>query len=118
MYEELQRKTRPKPPRCILAGGVKGLFGIVSPSKLLYEQCRIEGNEKVGRYLEENRKYLLHKRRLDRQQWKEVYRRYRREQHPERAEAWEKKCQEAAAEEVRQVRKAAAEALRRVSFLI
>ncbi len=37
MYEELQRKTRPKAPRCILAGGIKGLFGIVSPSKLLYE---------------------------------------------------------------------------------
>lgn len=33
MYEELQRKTRPKAPRCILAGGIKGLFGIVSPSK-------------------------------------------------------------------------------------
>lgn len=36
MYEELQRKARPKPPRCILADGIKGLFGIVSPSKLLY----------------------------------------------------------------------------------
>lgn len=38
MYEELQRKTRPKPPRRILAGGIKGLLGIVSPSKLLYQQ--------------------------------------------------------------------------------
>ena len=104
MYEELQRKTRPKAPRCILAGGIKGFFGIVSPSKLLYEQCRIDGNEEVGRYLEENRKYLLYKRRLNRQQWEEVYRRYRREQHPERAEAWEKKCQEAAAEALRCVR--------------
>ena len=61
MYEELQRKARPKPPRCILADGIKGLFGIVSPSKLLYEQCRIDGaGEEVRRYLEENRKYLLY----------------------------------------------------------
>ena len=50
MYEELQRKARPKPPRCILADGIKGLFGIVSPSKLLYEQCRIDGaGEEVRR---------------------------------------------------------------------
>ena len=48
MYEELQRKTRPKPPRCILADGIKGLFGIISPSKLLYEQCRIDGNGEAG----------------------------------------------------------------------
>ena len=33
MYEELQRKTRPKAPRCVLADGIKGLLGIVSPSK-------------------------------------------------------------------------------------
>ena len=66
MYEELQRKARPKPPRCILADGIKGLFGIVSPSKLLYEQCRIDGaGEEVRRYLEENRKYLLYRRRLN-----------------------------------------------------
>lgn len=105
MYEELQRKTRPKPPRCILADGIKGLFGIISPSKLIYEQYRIDGKgEAVGRYLEENRKYLLYKRQLNRRQWEEVYRRYRRERHPERAEAWEKKCQEAAEEALRCVR--------------
>ncbi len=105
MYEELQKKARPKPPRCIMADGIKGLFGIVSPSKLLYEQCRIDGaGEEVRRYLEENRKYLLYRRRLNRQQWEAVYREYRRAQHPERAEAWEKKCQEAAAEALRCVR--------------
>ena len=105
MYEELQKKARPKPPRRIMADGIKGLFGIVSPSKLLYEQCRIDGaGEEVRRYLEENRKYLLYRRRLNRQQWEVVSREYRRAQHPERAEAWEKKCQEAAAEALRCVR--------------
>jgi hypothetical protein len=105
MYEELQKKARPKPPRRIMADGIKGLFGIVSPSKLLYEQCRIDGaGEEVRRYLEENRKYLLYRRRLNRQQWEVVYREYRRAQQPERAEAWEKKCQEAAAEALRCVR--------------
>lgn len=68
MYEELQRKTRPKTPRCIRANGIKGIFGIISPSKLLYEQYRIDGEgEEVRRYLEENRKYLLYRRRLNRQ---------------------------------------------------
>lgn len=105
MYEELQRKTRPKTPRCIRANGIKGIFGIISPSKLLYEQYRIDGEgEEVRRYLEENRKYLLYRRRLNRQQWEAVYREYRRAQHPERAEAWEKKCQEAAGEALRRVR--------------
>lgn len=105
MYEELQRKTRPKAPRCVLADGIKGLLGIVSPSKLLYEQCRIDGQgEEVRRYLEENRKYLLYRRQLNRQQWKAVYRGYRRQQHPERAEAWERECQEAAERALRCVR--------------
>lgn len=53
---------------------------------------------------EVNRKYLLYRRRLNRQQWEAVYREYRKAQHPERAEAWEKKCQEAAAEALRCVR--------------
>lgn len=105
MYEELQRKTRPQEPRYILVGDIKKFFGVISPSKLLYEQCRIDGaGEEVRRYLEENRKYLLYRRRLNRQQWEAVYREYRRAQHQERAEAWEKKCQEAAAEALRCVR--------------
>lgn len=104
MYEELQRKTRPKPPRCILAGGIKGILGVISPSKLLYEQGSLKNGEEVARYLEENKKYLLYKRRLNRQQWKGIYRRYRRERHPERAEAWEKKRKEVAAEALRCVR--------------
>ncbi len=104
MYEELQRKTRPKTPRCIRAGGIRGFLGVVSPSKLAREWFRPGGNDEVNRYLEENRKYLLYRRRLNRQQWETVYREYRRKQHPERAEAWEKKCQEAAAEALRCVR--------------
>lgn len=104
MYEELQRKTRPKEPRYILVGDIKKFFGIISPSKLMYERFRPGGNDEVNRYLEENRKYLLYRRRLNRQQWEAVYREYRRKRHPERAEAWEKKCQEATAEALRCVR--------------
>lgn len=63
MYEELQRKTRPKEPRYILVGDIKKFFGIISPSKLMYERFRPGGNDEVNRYLEENRKYLLYRRR-------------------------------------------------------
>lgn len=104
MYEELQRKTRPKPPRCILAGGIKGLLWIISPSKLICQQGSLKNGEAVARYLEEDKKYLLYKRQLNSQQWKEVYREYRRKQHPERAQAREKECQKAVERALRCVR--------------
>lgn len=104
MYEELQRKKQPRVPKSIRAKGFRGLLGIVSPSKLLHRSCALDQTEEEKRYFSEARKYRLYKRRVSREEWREIYREYRKAQHPERAQEWERKREEAAKAAMRAVR--------------
>ena len=42
MYEELQQKKKPKAPKSIRAAGLKGLLGVLSPSRLLYRRYALD----------------------------------------------------------------------------
>lgn len=95
MYEELQQRKAPKVPKSIRATGVRGLLGAISPSKLTARKYALNQTDEEKRYFSEEWKYRLYKRWVSREEWKEIYRQYRREQHPERAQEWEKKREEA-----------------------
>jgi len=71
-YEEYERKTRPKIPKCLFNTEIERLVGIVSPSRLTFEL--IKGNEDVFKFLKEQRKYENYMRSTNRQQWKSFYR--------------------------------------------
>lgn len=96
MYEELQQRKRPKAPRSIRAAGLKGLLGVISPSRLLYRRYALDQTEEEKRYFNEEWRYRLYKRMVSRDEWRRIYKEYRKAQHPERAQEWEKKCDEAA----------------------
>ena len=100
MYEELQLKTMPKPPKpikSILADGfINKLFGKVSPSKLfmldtktnlsLEEELYLESKAK---YFEDILKHKVYKRQATRKDWEKLYRRYRiKKQTVKRREKW------------------------------
>lgn len=105
MYEDLQQKEKPKIPKNIRAGGIRGILGILSPSKSLMRRYALDQTEEEKQYFREEWKYRLYKRRVSREEWRAIYRRYRREQHPERAQEWERKREEAAKEAIQTVRK-------------
>lgn len=105
MYEDLQQKEKPKIPKSIRAGGIRGILGILSPSKSLMRRYALDQTEEEKQYFREEWKYRLYKRRVSREEWRAIYRRYRREQHPERAQEWERKREEAAKEAIQTVRK-------------
>lgn len=96
MYEELQQKKKPKAPKSIKAAGIRGLLGVISPSKMLMRKYALDQTDKEKKYFSEEWKYRLYKRWVSREEWRVIYRQYRKEQHPERAQEWEKKCSEAA----------------------
>lgn len=96
MYEELQQRKKPKVPRSIREAGLKGLLGVLSPSRLLYRSCALDKTEEEKRYFNEEWRYRLYKRMVSRDEWRRIYREHRKAQHPERAQEWEKKCDEAA----------------------
>lgn len=88
MYEELQLKTMPKPPKpikSILADGfINKLFGVVSPSKLFMINTKTNLSLEESLYLESEAKYfediLKHKvytRQASREDWKKLYKKYR-----------------------------------------
>lgn len=104
MYEELQQKKPPRVPKSIRAKGLRGLLGIVSPSKLLYRSYALDQTEEEKKYFCEEWKYRLYKRRVSRDEWRRIYREHRKAQHPEQAQEWERKQQEAAQEEAQAIR--------------
>jgi hypothetical protein len=104
MYEELQQKRKPKTPKSIRADGIRGILGVISPSKLCMRQYALDKTEEEKRYFDEEWKYRLYKRRVRREEWRSIYRQYRREQHPERAQEWERKREEAAKEAIKAIR--------------
>lgn len=88
MYEELQLKTMPKPPKpikSILADGfVNKLFGIVSPSKLfmIYAKTNLSLEERLyleseAKYFEDILKHKVYTRQASREDWDKLYKRYR-----------------------------------------
>lgn len=104
MYEELQQKKPPRVPKSIRAKGLRGLLGIVSPSKMLHRSFALDQTEEEKKYFSEEWKYRLYKRRVSRDEWRRIYREYRKAQHPERAQEWERKREEAAQEAIRAIR--------------
>lgn len=104
MYEELQQKKKPKAPKSIRAAGFNGLLGVLSPSRLLYRRYALDQTEEEKRYFSEEWRYRLYKRRVSRDEWRRIYREYRKAQHPERAQEWEKKCNEAAKKAIEAIR--------------
>lgn len=95
MYEELQQRKKPKAPKSIRAAGIKGLLGVISPSRLLYRKYALDQTEEEKQYFSEEWRYRLYKRRVSRNEWHRIYSEYRKAQHPERAQEWEKRCDEA-----------------------
>jgi hypothetical protein len=79
MYEELQQKRKPKTPKSIRAGGIRGMLGILSPSKLLMRKYALNKTKEEKRYFNEEWKYRLYKRKVSHEEWKVIYRQYRRE---------------------------------------
>lgn len=85
VYDELQLKAMPKPPKpikSILAAGMD----IISPSKLLMLHTKTELSAEERLYLESEAKYfddiLKHKvytRQASRNDWKKLYRKYLKE---------------------------------------
>lgn len=104
MYEELQQKKPPKVPKSVKAKGIKGLLGIVSPSRLIYRRDALDKTEEEKRYFSEEWKYRLYKRKVSREEWRRIYSEYRRSRHPERAAEWEKKREEAAEKAIQAIR--------------
>lgn len=104
MYEELQQKKPPRIPKSIRAKGIRGLLGIVSPSRLMYRRFALDQTKEEQQYFDEELKYRLYKRRVSREEWQWIYSNYRREQHPERAEERERKRDEAEREAIRAIR--------------
>lgn len=67
-----ETSKRPKAPRKILAKGIRGLLGVISPSKrMIYVY---EGDEEVWTYNTNARRYLNYKRLTTKKEWKVFYR--------------------------------------------
>lgn len=88
MYDKLQLKLMPKPPKpikSILADGfINKLFGIVSPSKLFILHTKIDLSFEESLYLESEAKYFddvlkykVYTRQASREDWKKLYKKYR-----------------------------------------
>lgn len=81
-YKEFMTKRRPKTPRCICSGKLNAALGIVSPSLRLIVATGGKG-EKAAEQLKEFERqtahYLCFKRQLNKDEWKALYRQYRKE---------------------------------------
>lgn len=76
-YSEYMTKKRPKPPRSVFSNRFDKIIGRVSPS--LYQMVRIgtKGEIEYFRLIDyeiEFLKYLCYKRKLNKAQWKRLYR--------------------------------------------
>lgn len=105
MYEELQQKRRPRIPKSIRVGGIRGILGVLSPAKFYARRYALDQTEEEKRYFREEQKYRLYKRRVSREEWRAIYRQYRRAQHPEMAREWERKKRKAEKETVQAIKK-------------
>lgn len=80
---EWEEKKAPKAPKSIRADGIKGLLGVISPSKMM--KMNAIGEEEVQQYTWDIRKYLNYRRMTTKHEWKVFHRALR----------WEKRRKEA-----------------------
>lgn len=84
-----ETSKKPKAPKKIRAKGIRGLLGVVSPSKSTYYAAA--GDKEVKVYLENVRRYMNYRRTTTKDEWRVFYR-YLRIQ--KRIEGSESKCTE------------------------
>lgn len=76
-YPEMMVKRRPKPPRKILGKGIaRKVFQVISPSKMSH--YIFMGDREVIEYRAKTIMYLCWLRKLSKEQWKDMYRAYRK----------------------------------------
>lgn len=77
-----ETSKRPKPPRKIRAEGIRGLLGVISPSKrMIYVY---EGDKEVWTYNTNVTRYLNYKRLTTKKEWRRFYRYMRLKRRVER----------------------------------
>lgn len=84
---ELQK--RPKAPKQIRAKGIRGMLGVISPSKAYASAAA--GDKQAQKYFDDVRKYLNYKRMTTKEEWRTFYRYTRWKKRCERSE---RKCME------------------------
>ena len=81
-YQEYMIRQRPKTPRCICSGKIKGFLGIVSPSLYWAVRTGAKGETAIKELEEfecQHLRYMCYKRTLTKEKWKTLYRQYREE---------------------------------------
>lgn len=89
MNTDWETSKKPKAPKKIRAKGIRGLLGVISPSKSTYYAAA--GDKEVKVYLENVRRYMNYRRTTTKDEWRVFYR-YLRIQ--KRIEGSESKCTE------------------------
>lgn len=89
MNTDWETSKKPKAPKKIRAKGIRGLLGVISPSKLTYYAAA--GDKEVKTYLGNVRRYMNYRRTTTKEEWRVFYR-YLRIQ--KRIEGSESKCTE------------------------
>lgn len=67
-----ETEKQPKAPKQIHAKGIRGLLGVISPSKT--QHLAAAGDKEVKNYLENVRKYMNYKRLTTKEEWRTFYR--------------------------------------------
>lgn len=81
---EWETSKRPKAPKQIRAKGIRGLLGVISPSKA---QMRAAiGDKQVQKYFDEVRRYLNYRQLTTKEEWRTYYRYTRWKKRVEKAE--------------------------------
>ena len=76
-YSEYMQKKRPKVPRFLCSGFINYLLRILSPS-LCYLAGQDEKKSAIyNDFVNQSNKYLCYKRKLNKSEWKALYRKYR-----------------------------------------
>jgi len=89
MNTDWETSKKPKAPKKIREKGIRGLLGVISPSKSTYYAAT--GNKEVKAYLENVRKYMNYRRTTTKEEWRVFYRYLRLQK---RIEGSESKCTE------------------------
>lgn len=79
-----ETSKKPKAPKKIRAKGIRGLLGVISPSKSTYYAAA--GDKEVKVYLENVRRYMNYRRMTTKKEWYIFYRYLRWKRRVERSE--------------------------------
>lgn len=83
MNTDWETSKPPKTPKKIRVKGIRGLLGVVSPSKT--QILAAAGDKEVQTYLENVRKYMNYKRLTTKEEWRTFYRYLRWQRRVERS---------------------------------